>query len=136
MQRPIRGDTPGPEPVLRSPRRDASRARDAGPDGEAPDELGDAPALPGSHQAADRSVAPGRTAGPGLEIARPAYFLLPHREPAWKIISERLGVLTDTCAALAQEPGLWRWAIADKLRSMAGDIRAHLDERAPASGHS
>ena len=45
---------------------------------------------------------PGRTAGPGLEIARPDYFVLPHREPAWKIISERLGVLTEACAALAQ----------------------------------
>ena len=49
---------------------------------------------------------PGRTAGPTLEIARPAYFVLPHRDPAWKIINERLDVLTETCAALAREPGL------------------------------
>ena len=40
----------------------------------------------------------GRTAGPALEIARPAYFVLPHREPAWKIITERLSVLTEACA--------------------------------------
>ena len=79
---------------------------------------------------------PGRTAGPGLEIARPDYFLLPHREPAWKIISERLGVLTDACAALAQEPGLAALSeLADHLRSMAGDIQAHLDVRAATSGH-
>ena len=47
---------------------------------------------------------PGRTAGPTLDVARPAYFVLPHRDPAWKIINERLDVLTGTCAALAQEP--------------------------------
>jgi hypothetical protein len=81
---------------------------------------------------------PGRTAGPTLEIARPAYFVLPHREPAWKIISERLGVLTDTCAALAQEPGLSGLGdISAKLRSMAADVRGHMDQRArAASGRS
>ena len=74
---------------------------------------------------------PGRTAGPALEVARPAYFVLPHREPAWKIITERLQVLTETCAALAQEPGLAALGdLAAKLRSMTGDIRTHLDERA------
>jgi Ferritin-like len=79
---------------------------------------------------------PGRTAGPALEIARPAYFVLPHREPAWKIISERLDVLTETCSALAQEPGLAGLGdLAAKLRSMTGGIRTHLDERAsPPSG--
>ena len=77
---------------------------------------------------------PNRTAGPTLEIARPAYFVLPHREPAWKIISERLSVLTETCAALAQEPGLSPLSdIAAKLRSMAGDVRKHVDERAHAA---
>ena len=79
---------------------------------------------------------PGRTAGPTLEIARPAYFVLPHREAAWKIISERLGVLTEACAGLATEPGLDALGeLAGLLRAMAGDIRAHLDERATASGH-
>ena len=79
---------------------------------------------------------PGRTAGPAFEVARPAYFVLPHREPAWKIISERLYVLTETCAALAQEPGLAALGdLAAKLRSMTGDIRTHLNERAsPPSG--
>ena len=79
---------------------------------------------------------PGRTAGPAFEVARPAYFVLPHREPAWKIIGERLDVLTETCAALAQEPGLAALGdLAAKLRSMTQDIRARLDERAsPPSG--
>jgi hypothetical protein len=79
---------------------------------------------------------PGRTAGPAFEIVRPAYFVLPHREPAWKIISERLHVLTETCAALAQEPDLAVLGdLAAKLGSMNRDIRTHLDERAsPPSG--
>jgi hypothetical protein len=43
---------------------------------------------------------------------------------------------TIPCAALAQEPGLAALReLADHLRSMAGDIRAHLNERATASGH-
>jgi hypothetical protein len=78
---------------------------------------------------------PGRTAGPALEITRPAYFVLPHREPAWKIITERLDALTKTCTALAREPGLSALGdLAAKLRSMHGDVRKHLDERASASG--
>jgi hypothetical protein len=77
---------------------------------------------------------PGRTAGPTLEIARPAYFFLPHREPAWRIITERLNSLTEACAALAQEPGLAALnQLADNLHSMTGDIRTHLDERSTSS---
>jgi hypothetical protein len=77
---------------------------------------------------------PGRTAGPALEIVRPAYFVLPHREPAWKIINERLDVLAEACAALAQEPGLSTLSeLAANLASMAGDARKHLDERASAA---
>ena len=77
---------------------------------------------------------PGRTAGPTLEVARPAYFVLPHRQPAWKIIGERLGVLTESFVALAQQPGLAALSdLADKLRSMTVDIRTHLDDRGPVS---
>lgn len=76
---------------------------------------------------------PGRTAGPTLEVVRPAYFVLPHREAAWKIINERLVILTETCNALAQEPGLSALGeLAGDLRSMAGDVRKHLDERGSA----
>src|SRR2546421_745939 len=80
---------------------------------------------------------PGRTAGPALEITRPAYFVLPHREPAWKIITERLDALTGTCTALAREPGLSALGdLAAKLRSMHGDVRKHLDEPASAASGS
>ena len=78
---------------------------------------------------------PGRTAGPTMDIVRPAYFVLPHREPAWKIIRERLEVMTETCAALALEPGLSALGeLPGKLRSMADDVSKHLDERAAPSG--
>ena len=55
---------------------------------------------------------PGRTVGPTLEVARPSYFVLPHRQPAWLIMSERLGILTETCVAVAQQPGLAARAIS------------------------
>jgi len=77
---------------------------------------------------------PGRTAGPTLEVVRPAYFVLPHREAAWKIINERLDGLAATCAALAQEPGLAALGdLAATLHTMAGDLGQHLDERATAA---
>ncbi len=73
----------------------------------------------------------GRTAGPTLEIVRPAFFVLPHRDAAWKILKERLDVLTETCTALAQEPALANLAgVPDKLASMAAEFDAHLEERA------
>ncbi len=76
----------------------------------------------------------GRTAGPTLEIVRPAYFALPHRVAAWKIIKERLDVLTETGAALAQEPALASLTgLPEKLASMAAEFDAHLEKRAALS---
>ena len=60
---------------------------------------------------------PGRTAGPTLEVARPAYFVLPHRQPAWLIMSERLGILTETCAAARPAAGSRR---AERSRGKTG----------------
>ena len=63
--------------------------------------------------------------------------MLPHREPAWKIIAERLDVLTTTCTELAREPGLSALGdLAAKLGSMHEDVRKHLDERASAASGS
>ncbi len=86
------------------------------------------------HRTQGRQLGGRLGSGPALEIVRPAYFVLPHREPAWKIITERLDVLTETFTALAQEPGLSTLCdLAATLRSMAGDVRKHLDERASAA---
>jgi Ferritin-like len=69
---------------------------------------------------------PGCTAGPTFDIARPAIFLLPHQDAAWKIIGERLGALEQACAALAKEAGLGALApLAGKLHQMGQDIEAH-----------
>jgi hypothetical protein len=66
---------------------------------------------------------PGRTAGPTFDIARPAVFMLPHQDAAWKIIKERLDALQQACAWLGQQPGLGALApLADKLQSMSQDI--------------
>jgi hypothetical protein len=80
------------------------------------------------------SSQPGRTAGPTFDIVRPSFVILPHREPAWRILRERLGILIEECAALAREPGLAELdGLAGKLRSMTDDVGRHLDERAAAT---
>jgi hypothetical protein len=74
---------------------------------------------------------PGRTAGPAFEIVRPAFFVLPHREAAWKILRERLETLADVCAGLAGEAGLSvMTAFEGNLRGFAGDLDQHLKTRA------
>jgi hypothetical protein len=68
-------------------------------------------------------ASPGRTAGPTFDIARPAIFVLPHEDAAWKIIKERLDALQSACASLAQLAELAPLApLADKLGSMRDDI--------------
>src|SRR5215467_7590756 len=75
---------------------------------------------------------PGRTAGPTFDIARPASFLLPHQDAAWKIIKERLDALERACAALGQQAGLGTLApLAGKLHSMSQDIGAHIPKQPP-----
>jgi hypothetical protein len=73
----------------------------------------------------------GRTAGPTFDIARPAIFLLPHQDAAWKIITERLDALEQACAALSQRAGLGALApLTEKLQSMSHDIAAHASRTA------
>jgi hypothetical protein len=70
---------------------------------------------------------PGRTAGPAFSIARPAIFLLPHEDAAWKIIKERLDALEQACASLGKRAGLGALApLAGKLQSMSQDIGAYV----------
>src|SRR5215471_7189959 len=70
---------------------------------------------------------PGTTAGPTFDIARPASFLLPHQDAAWKIIRERLDTLQQACASLGQQAGLGALApLASKLHSMSQDIGTHI----------
>ena len=74
---------------------------------------------------------PGQTAGPTFDIARPAIFLLPHQDAAWKIINERLDALQRACASLSQQAGLSALApLTEKLQSMSQDITAHASKTA------
>src|ERR1700674_3270658 len=74
---------------------------------------------------------PGRTAGPAFEIIRPAFFVLPHREAAWKILHERLETLAGVCASLARETSHdVMTKMEGNLRGMAGDLDQHLKARA------
>ena len=74
---------------------------------------------------------PGRTAGPTFDIARPAIFVLPHQDAAWKILRERLDALERACASLGQQAGLGALApLASQLHSMSQDIRTHIPKAA------
>jgi hypothetical protein len=76
----------------------------------------------------------GRTAGPTLEVIRPAFFVLPHREAAWKIIKERLDALADESADLGRDPALGALAeLGGALRTMAGELGKHIEARAAMS---
>jgi len=69
---------------------------------------------------------PARTAGPTFDIARPAIFMLPHQDAAWKIIKERIDALQQACASLGQQAGLGALAaLAGELESMSQDIGTH-----------
>jgi len=77
---------------------------------------------------------PGRTAGPAFEIVRPAFFVLPHRDAAWKILRERLETLADVSMKLSEEPGLEGMKqIASNLDGFASDLGRHLEARAAAA---
>jgi hypothetical protein len=72
---------------------------------------------------------PGRTAGPTFDIARPATFMLPHQDAAWKIIKERLDALERACTALGQQAGLGALTpLAGKLHSISQDIATHIPQ--------
>jgi hypothetical protein len=74
---------------------------------------------------------PGHTAGPAFDIARPATFILPHRDAAWKIIAERLGALERTCHSLAEDARLTSLGpLAEQLHSIGRDVGDRVAERA------
>jgi hypothetical protein len=77
---------------------------------------------------------PGRTAGPTLEVVRPAFFVLPHRGAAWTILRERLDVLAEECTDLGKDPALGALAeLGGTLGTMAGDLANHIGARAATS---
>jgi hypothetical protein len=70
---------------------------------------------------------PGRTVGPAFEVARPAVFFLPHRDAAWKIITERLDALEQACGSLAREAGLGMLGqLTEQLHSINAEVHSRL----------
>jgi hypothetical protein len=68
---------------------------------------------------------PGVLAGPAFEIVQPSFYVLPHREAAWRILAERLDQLAGRADRLSGTAGLGQLAeLAADLRGMARDIES------------
>lgn len=66
---------------------------------------------------------PGVMAGPAFEIVQPSFYVLPHRDAAWRILIERLDELAGRADRLSGTAGLGKLTeLADDLRGMAGDV--------------
>jgi Ferritin-like len=71
---------------------------------------------------------PGRTTGPAFEMYYPMGNFVPWREAAWAVLSERVGVLRDRCAALAgqdQMPVAVQTA-AERATNIADQLTLHV----------
>jgi hypothetical protein len=68
---------------------------------------------------------PGVLAGPAFEIVQPSFYVLPHREAAWLILTERLDELAGRAERLSAAAGLGQLAeLAEDLRGMARDVES------------
>jgi len=66
---------------------------------------------------------PGVLAGPAFEIVQPSFYVLPHRQAAWRILAERLGDLAGRAERLSGNAGLGQLGeLATDLRGMAQDV--------------
>lgn len=83
------------------------------------------------------SFNPKSTAGVTFDIARPASFFLPHRDSAWRIIEARLLTLAKRCESLstASDPDTLE-DLSTKVRIMARELRAHLEDEHPQLGRT
>jgi hypothetical protein len=68
---------------------------------------------------------PGVLTGPAFEIVQPSFYVLPHREAAWRILAERLEQLAARADRLSGTAGLAQLAeLATDLHGMARDIES------------
>jgi hypothetical protein len=68
---------------------------------------------------------PGVLAGPAFETVQPSFYVLPHRQAAWRILAERLEQLAERADRLSQTTGLGPLAaLGTALRGMARDIES------------
>ena len=72
---------------------------------------------------------PGMLAGPAFEIVQPSFYVLPHRQAAWRILAERLGELASRAERLSGTAGLGQLAeLTTDLRGMARDVESARTE--------
>ena len=78
---------------------------------------------------------PGRTAGPSFELFYETDFLMPHREAAWAMLTERLGEAAWLCDALCAGRGEKLGAeldpVLDALREIALTLAGQLPAGSP-----
>jgi hypothetical protein len=68
---------------------------------------------------------PGVLAGPAFEIVQPSFYVLPHRQAAWRILAERLEQLAGRAEQLSGTAGLGQLAdLATDLHGMARDVES------------
>jgi CDGSH-type Zn-finger protein/truncated hemoglobin YjbI len=83
---------------------------------------------------------PGRTAGPSFELFYETDFLMPHREAAWALLTERLGQAAWLCHALCAGPGDRLAAqldpVLDALREIALTLAGQLPAGSPQAQHA
>jgi hypothetical protein len=66
---------------------------------------------------------PGVMAGPAFEIVQPSFYVLPHRDAAWRILTERLDELAGRADRLSGTAGLGKLTeLAEDLHGMARDV--------------
>ncbi|HEX4656929.1 MAG TPA: ferritin-like domain-containing protein [Streptosporangiaceae bacterium] len=69
----------------------------------------------------------GKTAGPSFELFYESDYLLPHREAAWTLLTERLDAAAAFCVALG---GDCTTAVAERLAPVIGTLRELADSLA------
>ncbi|MEP7024003.1 MAG: ferritin-like domain-containing protein [Actinomycetota bacterium] len=76
---------------------------------------------------------PGRNAGPSFELFYETDFLMPHREAAWAMLSERLDEAGALCAAIQQECGSQAAGSLEPVRSALSELARTLAGQLPAA---
>ena len=78
---------------------------------------------------------PGRTACPSFELFYESDYLMPHREAAWALLSERLDQAAALATTIGSGPGEHIAArlapVAGALTGLAADLAAHLPTSSP-----
>jgi len=83
---------------------------------------------------------PGRTAGPSFELFYESDYLMPHREAAWALLTERLDTAAWLCREIQAGPGARVAAqlapVGDAFLSLAATLAEHLPAASLQAQHA